>query len=332
MPDSEEPDQSRREFMRRAGCLAASALTGAARTGLALGQVKAADPAPTSRPRASTVVQVRADDIVRDNVIRMDVIGEMLAGVLCRLTDRERPADAWRAILRPDDVVGIKFNGTGARELATTPQLARVLVRSLVAAGWEPRRLVLIEVSDVLREQLGTTAPVVGWSAQSHDFGSGKDCFARVLDQVTAIINVPFLKTHNIAGMTGCLKNLSHALVRSPSRYHANHCSPFIADIVAAAPIRSKLRLHLVNALRAVFDKGPTASTETMWPAGALIGSFDPVAADTVGLEMLNVQRSAHGLPPIDDAERPVPYLRDAQRRGLGTMTWDYIRHIKVRF
>ena len=80
------------------------------------------------------------------------------------------------------------------------------------------------------------------------------------------MINVPFIKTHNIAGMTCGLKNLSHALVKHPAHYHANGCSPFIGDIVAADPIRKKLKLTIVDAFRVVFQGGPAARVENLHP------------------------------------------------------------------
>jgi hypothetical protein len=337
-----DSDLSRRQFLGRAGRLAAS---GAAAQALArvAPEARAGTPQtqPASRPANATaigpesgtsqVVQVRSDDVVRENVIRIDMLTQMLTRSICRLTGQARIEDAWHSILRPDDVIGIKFNRVAAAALRTTPLFARVLVRSLVGAGFSPNKIIMIEGPESLQEQLGTAPPPIGWSAKEVDFGSGKDRFALVLERITALINVPFLKSHNIAGMSGCLKNLSHALVRSPGKYHANRCSPFIADIVAADLIRSRLRLHLVNALRAVFDKGPTASFETTWPAGTIIASFDPVAADTVGLEMLNHQRDAHSLPALDDDDQPIPSLHDAQRRGLGTTSWDRIRQVKIR-
>lgn len=334
-------DLSRRQFLLGAGRLAAGGAAGTrALAALAAPAADAPDTQPSTGPTAtapttassggSLVVQVRSDDVVRENLVRIDMLTEMLSRSVCGLTGTARIEDAWRSILRPDDVIGVKFNRVGSRELATTPLLARVLVRSLVAAGFKPPNIILMEVPRSVEKQLGTTPAPTGWSARAVDFGSGKDCFAEVLDKITALINVPFLKSHNIAGMSGCLKNLSHALVRSPARYHGNRCSPFTADIVAAEPIRPKLRLHLINALRAVFDKGPTPSLETIWPAGTLFASFDPVAADTVGLEMLNHQRDAHGLPGLDDDQR-IPSLDDAQRRGLGTASWDQIRHLKIR-
>ncbi len=39
----------------------------------------------------------------------------------------------------------------------------------------------------------------------------------------------------------------------------------------------------------------------------------------------------AHGLPPLDSNDLPVPHLYDAQRRGLGVTSWERIRQVKIR-
>ncbi|MBN1491656.1 MAG: DUF362 domain-containing protein [Phycisphaerae bacterium] len=337
---------TRRSFLRGAGRLAAGGAAAGwiapviaeplspTTTQPAERSFAASQPANTTTRRSdgkSDVVQIRSDNVVRKGRMRPDVLHGMLSDSLRQLTSASDIAEAWHTILQERDVIGIKFNRTGARELATTPILARVLVESLTEAGWDPKQIVLIEAPDALRENLGTTAPSPYWSAPIVDFGSGKDQFAEVLEQITAIINVPFLKTHNIAGMTGCLKNLSHAMVRRPARYHANRCSPYIADIVAAEPIRSKLRLHLINALFGVFDGGPEATQNTIWPAQTMIVSTDPVAADTVGTEILNAERANRGLAALDSDDDPIPALYDAHRKGLGTTSWDEIRQSKLR-
>src|SRR6185369_5735245 len=97
---------------------------------------------------------------------------------------------------------------------------------------------------------------------QPVDFGCGTESFVAALDRVTAMINVPFYKTHHLAGMTGCLKNLSHGLIRRPSRFHANGCDPAIGRIAASAPVRRRMRLHIVNALRIVVSGGSNVSDE----------------------------------------------------------------------
>lgn len=242
----------------------------------------------------------------------------MLDKGLSLATGTASSAEAWQSILRPDDVVGLKFNRCGADGLGTTVALAETLIDSLTAAGFDPSQLVPMEVPEVIYQQRSVTRPDMGWQREETEFASGSDRLAAVLQQVTAIINVPFVKTHNIAGLTCCLKNLSHALVKHPARFHGNHCSPYIADIVAVPQIHSRLRLHLVNALRVVVDGGPQAHDDSIHGAGALYFSTDPVAADAVALEEVNRIRLDRSLPPIERRGGLLDYLQVADQHGLG--------------
>jgi hypothetical protein len=243
---------------------------------------------------------------------------EMLAASLVSLTGRPNISEAWREILKSDDIIGIKFNRSGQGVLGTTEIVADVLVTSLLDAGWDPRQLVCVEAPAGLQARFGLATARPGFDATPTDFGSGTDQLASVLKQVTALINVPFLKSHNIAGMTCALKNLSHAFVKHPARYHRNGCSPYIADIVNLPEIRNKLRLCLVDALRVVYDGGPEARADSVSDEGLLLTSFDPVAIDAVGLEVLNEVRHRNGLQSLAASPAAVGYLAAAHRNALG--------------
>ena len=80
-----------------------------------------------------------------------------------------------------------------------------------------------------------------------------------------------------------------------------------------------------MNAIQAVMDGGPEARLKTMWPHHGVIVSTDPVAADSVGLDVLNEQRERAKLPPVGDSDGHVPHLHAAAARGLGTDDPDYI-------
>ena len=316
---------SRRDFLRQTAVSAGAVSLAAG----GIDQVFAQSSPPA--PESPLVVQVRSDQIVTGRGIHEELLADLLEILLKNLTGRENPAEAWRSILKADDVVGLKFNRSGANGLATTDSMLRVLVKSLGQAGFDSSRIVAVEVSPAALEETATQAPVSTWSAKEYEFGSGKDRLAAWLDQVTAIINVPFLKTHNIAGMTCCLKNLSHALVKHPAQYHGNGCSPYIGDIVALPPIRRKLRLHLVNALRTVFDQGPEALEDFIWDAGILLGGFDPVAVDIIGLQLLDQTRMTLGLPPIARRNGALPYLEAAAQRGVGVSNAHEIKLTKIK-
>ena len=321
---------TRRSFLAGAGTVAAAGLTGPGFLSRCLRQARAesqTDPGNTF----SKVVEVRSNHVIKGRVIHPGLLRDMLRIGLGAVTGHHDEKRAWLSILSSDDVVGLKFNQSGAVALGVTPPMVGTLVASLTDAGWDPAQIVPIEIPHGLHVGLGTTPPRLDWLPGDVPFGEASDRLSGVLEQVTAIVNVPFLKHHNIAGMTGCLKNLSHALVKHPARFHRNKCTPYIGDIVALPRIRGKLRLHVVNALRIVIDKGPEARAPYIADRGGLLLGLDPVAVDSLGLEILNRVRSDGGLGKIEDLQGQVTYLPAAAARGLGRHELHQIQYVRRR-
>lgn len=267
----------------------------------------------------SRVVMARSPRVVDGPLVHRALLSEMMQSLLGAVRPvTPTPKAMWNSLLRPDDVIGLKFNRSGQDIIGTTAALADALIESLGEAGWPPNRIVCLEAPEDTLANHRTIPARDGYDPTLVEFGSGVDQLIAALNQITVLISVPYLKTHNIAGMTAALKNLSHGLVKHPARYHGNGCSPYIADIVASQPIRTRLRFCVVDALRVVFEGGPDASVETISDEGAILASIDPVAVDTVGLMLLNDVRHRHGLPPIVRSPAGVGYLRAAHRLGLG--------------
>jgi hypothetical protein len=293
----------------------------------------------------SPVVQVRSQRLLVGRMVHEPRLAEMVSVAIRQITEKDRDADAWHALLREDDVIGLKFNRSGAEGLATTEPLARLLMRSLTKAGWAPERVVLIEVDPPTGRRLGARPWRQGWQEAATNFGSGADQLAVVLEQVTAIINVPFLKANRLAGMSGCLKNLSHAMIKHPGRFHGSNeadpskgvlapgrmCAPYVGDIVAIPSIRDKLRLHLMNALRTCHEPMAEPTGEAVEQYGAILAGRDPVAIDMIGLEILNRQRTARKRPALALPDMPLPQLRSATNAGVGIWMPDGIDHIVVK-
>jgi len=54
----------------------------------------------------------------------------------------------------------------------------------------------------------GTDAPAAGYETEPTELGSIGSCYSRIVTRMaTAIINVPVLKEHSLAGVTAALKN-----------------------------------------------------------------------------------------------------------------------------
>ncbi len=272
--------------------------------------------APDQRP--SRVAWSESSHVVSGRTVHRSLVREMLEGAIVEALETESVEAAWRTILAPDDVIGIKFDPVGARELGTAPIVGGVLIESLVRAGWLPRQIVVIDGPPELARQFGTLPSWQGYDAEPTDFGSGKDQLASVLRQVTALINVASLKTDNVTHVRCCLSNISLGLLKHPARFRIDGGSPYIADIAALKVVRSKLKLCLVDGLRVVYDAGPMAVEENTSDEGILLVSLDPVAADSVALGIVNQVRKKKDLPPIARSVADVPSIADANRKGIG--------------
>jgi len=257
------------------------------------------------------------------------ILKEMLEQGLRAVTDSSSSKDAWHSLLTEEDIIGIKLNGLQSQGLRTNPPMARALVASLVEAGFKPESIVLIEAEPGAVE-VKTRLAFEGLTEQPTDFGSGKDKLKKYLtEQVTALINVPLLRDHNIAGVSIGLKNISHGTIANPWNFHDNNCDPYIADINALPVIKEKRKLTICNALRAVFENGPDAHPLWTWNFGALFLSTDPVALDAVGLRIITDKRREKGRPPLERVGRPPTYIRTAKQRGLGEADSSSIEWLK---
>ncbi len=321
--DSNQWEPTRREVL---GAAAAATLGLLSRTATGSGQTT--QPA-ASRPAAerlsqklwwmraektrARVVDIRSSSVLHASVVDPVTLGEMLDQGIQNLTGITKTGGAWRSVLRDVKRIVLKFNSVGARNINTSEAMARVLVGRLAAAGYDPEKIVLVEAPEFLTGQLGTGQVVRGWGS-AIEVGGTPEPLAQYLYNAEAIINVPFLKTHQIAGMSCCLKNLSHALIRHPARYHANGCSPYVGQVIATQEVSSKLKLNVVNAVRVVVNHGPDACEDDLVGYGGLLLGFDPLAVDSVGLSILSMERRRLGLA----AGIEVPYMMSAAEMGLG--------------
>lgn len=292
----------------------------------------ASGPAPGPQPwwlaaagPKSRVVEVIGRGILAGGPVNPAILAEALENGLRVLTGAPTEADAWRAALGSVERIAVKFNRVGAQVVGTADALARVIVEALERSGYRREQIALVECPGRLARSLGTRPVVSGWGAAVRVGGRDEELAAYLYDS-EAIINVPLLKTHQIAGMSGALKNLSHALVRRPADYHADGCSPFVGQVVGSAPVSGRLRLNIVNALRAVVRNGPDAGQRDLAEAERLLVGFDPVAVDAVGLEVLVAARRAMGI----GGDLEVRYLESAASARVGRRAWHEVELVRL--
>lgn len=269
------------------------------------------------RPKSRMAV-VRAPHLVSNSKPNLSYLKEALAFLLQGITERPTAIEAWRALLPQTGLIAIKMNRSGQDALGTSTAMAIALYESLLEADVDHERLLFIEGPQGIETSLQTRPFQAVFEEKPRSFGSGEDHFLRVVQDVEAIINVPFLKTHHLAGISVCLKNIAYGFIRHPARFHANACSPYISDIFALPEIREKVKVCIVDALRPVYDGGPDPRNGLVADAGLLMGSVDPVACDAVALTYINEIRQSKGLEAVVREPGALPYLRAAHEKGLG--------------
>jgi len=275
--------------------------------------------------KKSLVVRTQSSRINGPVGLNRRVLREMITYGLNEMAGVASLSVACKEFFSKKDVIGFKFNSSQARLLGTNPPLADELLRMLVGQGYDPAQILFIEVQPN-DDTLPKTAKVkFGWGPEI-SFGSGKDAFAAVLYKITAMVNVGLLKADPIAGMSGCLKNMSYGMIKHPARFFANSCTPYIADIYNHPIIRKKVRFNILNTLRILIRAEQTSSLDAFFDDNSLLFSKDVIAVDAIGYEMLDNLRKKKGLKPlIDEGDFPKQLIVGAEK-GLGVYHPDQIQ------
>jgi uncharacterized protein (DUF362 family) len=279
--------------------------------------------------------------IARDPRVRLGG-GAVDSARLLRLLDRavqsvyggDSPLDAWKAIARPGEVVGLKVNCLAGRGFASTSlTMVEAVSERLQEAGIPRRNLI---VWDRLNEDLESAGfrivtrgdrvrcygnDAAGYGRELAVFGSVGSLVSNTLTQTCdAVINLPVLKDHGIVGVTMALKNLFGA-IHNPNKYHLSAGDPYVADAFMLSPIRQKVRLTICEAISPQYEGGPSFMPQWSWPFQGVLASRDPVALDYTGWRIIEEQRAAKKLPSLREARREPAYIAraaDAQHR-IGT-------------
>ena len=307
----------------------------------------AAPPAPPAPvPAKSRVVVIRHEALMADKPGPPAArIRELLDEAAAALAGKAKPADAWAAWLKPNDLVAIKVNCLG---YSTTPAVAVALAAAIGAIGLPPERTLIWDRANAELKNAGYDVQSAGKGlrcygtdalARRGNAGYAQDIitsgaigslFSRIVtDEATALVSAPVLKDHNLAGLTGALKNF-YGAIHNPNKYHDHGCDPFIADVCAHAHIRDRLRLVVCDAARPQYHLGPARRAEWQWAYGGILLGTDPVAVDRVGCEILERKRAAAGLKPLEADGRPVRYLASAEQRGLGAADLERIEVVSL--
>ncbi len=305
-----------------------------------------------SNVRSARVVIMRRPEVfghgggadIRNLGIDSKVARQMVRESVTALVGTRTSKDAWSSLFGPKDVVGIKVNCLGGRIFSSHPAVVDGVIDGLREAGVKDEDIIVwdrfsrelkaagfaINVTGAGIRYLGTDERGYGYTREPILHRSIGSCFSMILaSKCSAIVSVPLLKDHDIAGVTINLKNFFGA-IQKPSLYHDNHCDPYIADLNAHPLIREKNRLIICDALLGVCDGGPAYNQDGAWKYGGVLASTDPVALDRVATDIIEMQRQKTGKPSLKEAGREPAYIHNAAQLGLGCDDPDKIETMEI--
>jgi hypothetical protein len=252
--------------------------------------------------KKTKVVLIRHPNAIdENNNVNGEVIQSMIDEAVRTLTAKTETLEAWQQLIKADDIVGIKSNSWNY--LPTPRELEQAIKKRVMDVGVAESN---IDIADrgLLRNPIFLKA--------------------------TALINARPLRTHHWAGIGGCIKNYIQFVPR-PSAYHDDSCAN-LASIWNEKGVKEKTRLNILVVLTPLFHGiGPHHFNRTfVWPYKGMIVSFDPVAADSVGVHLLQAKRRAYFGEDKSFAISPKHVMVAEQKHKLGTANLNNIEIIKL--
>jgi uncharacterized protein (DUF362 family) len=355
--DRTGPQLSRRQLVTG---LAAAAGLGATAGLLPLPEARAAEagklaarpPAgfvPMAAPGRITKVTAKGDlkATMQPNQLwpQPDVAKRLLAKAMTDFTGAADVVSAMKRFIHPEDRVAVKVNGIGAKigaTFGTNYELVLAVVEAVLKVGVAPDRVTVFEQYPgyLIGCRINTRKCKLpeGVRAETHNnnqmgtpglpiYQGIKTRFCTQLTEATAVINMPLIKDHGVCGYTGALKNITHGCNDNPSSFHAHQASPQIALLYNHPVVRSRVRLHITDGFKLMFDGGPLDRNKRgQILHGSVYVATAPVALDAVGAKLVEEHRQAKRMPSLKASGREPRYIKTAGELGLGVHELNLIK------
>jgi hypothetical protein len=211
----------------------------------------------------SRVVLVRDINVLDDNgQPRAAAVQDMLDAGIKALTGRPDPQSAWKTFIKPGDIVGLKNNRWPY--LRTTPEVENAIKKRIMEVGVQEANFSVDDLN-VLQNP--------------------------IFRKATALINARPMRSHHWAGVGSLIKNYI-MFIPDPSVIHPDSCAD-LASIWDLPLIKGKTRLNVLVMFTPQFHSfGPHSfNPKYVWKYYGLILAFDPVAADAIGLRIIEAIR-----------------------------------------
>ncbi|MBN1270735.1 MAG: DUF362 domain-containing protein [Candidatus Aminicenantes bacterium] len=257
---------------------------------------------PIQNEKKSRVVLIRhADAVDQNSMINGEIIQQMLDEAVTVLLETKNAAEAYSKLVKPGEVVGIKSNVWSY--LPTPPEVENAIKTRLIQAG-------------IPEDNIGI---------DDHNVRTNP-----IFQKATSLFNARPLRTHYLAGVSGCIKNYIMFAPSQPA-LHPNSCAD-LGSVFKLPIVKGKTRLNVLCALTPQFHgRGPHHfNRRYVWSYKGLIVGQDPVAVDAVGLKLIMAKRTevlgrAKALPPV-----PKHIEIADKKHGIGNSDFNRIELFKL--
>jgi hypothetical protein len=256
------------------------------------------------------------------------IVQDMVNRAVLKLTGKSSIAEAWRAVVSTQDVVGLKVYCAPGPTSGTRPAVVGAVVQGLLDAGLPSRNIVIWDkqladlraagFDEVARrydvrlagsancgydEKTFYPKPLLGeLVAGDYEFDkdgtkSGRNSYVSKLltGDVTRIITITPLLNHNLAGVTGNLYSLATGSVDNIARFEsqAARLAEAVPEIYALPALSDHVALSITDALIGQYQGENTSMVHYATALNQVWMSKDPVALDVLAIEELNREREA---------------------------------------
>ncbi len=274
----------------------------------------------------SKVIRARHSGVWSGKKLEPKAIRQMLDASITKLTGLNDAQEAWAALFKPTEKIAIKVNAFRNSIIYTHYPLVTAVTDSLVEAGIPAEQIVVFDYRTEELEWAGFTVnkdgPGVRCSGNEMGYTKGFKVnevdtrLSNILLNSDALINMPVLKVHDMAGISFAMKN-HFGTVLNP--YDLHDVAACIPGLNALPEIKDRTRLVIGDVLQASLK---VRNSFPYWKADytgdSILMSFDPLAHDTVGFQMLGQLVTESGEDPKALAGMAKPCLEGAAKAGLG--------------
>ncbi len=263
---------------------------------------------------------------------RPDVVRKMVERGILAHTGKPALAEAWRSLVKTNDVVGLKVFSAPGHTSGTRPAVVAAVVEGLLAAGLPPKNIVIWDRQLVdlriagffeLAERYGvriTSAASAGWDDKTYyensllgnlvwgdsEFGKKGDGIGRrsyvaklVARDLTRHISIAPMLNHNLAGVSGHFFSMAFGSVDNTLRFESTSraLAEAVPEVFALPVLYDRLALCITDALICQYQGEHLTRLHYATPLSQLRFSKDPVALDSLSVAEMEAQRQKASIP-----------------------------------